>query len=102
MRLSCFGSCSFKLSPVSVNFLYYYSILCGKKQAERYILCCKQSSGGVMLLREEIRKLGVPVLILDGDALDRRNSHDGQIRTRLEAFLEMLDQQEGQEQKHED
>ncbi len=63
---------------------------------------CKQSSGGVMLLREEIRKLGVPVLILDGDALDRRNSHDGQIRTRLEAFLEMLDQQEGQEQKNED
>ena len=53
---------------------------------------CKQSSGGVMLLKEEIAKTGVPMLILDGDALDRRNSHDGQIRTRLEAFLEMIDQ----------
>lgn len=30
------------------------------------------------------------MLILDGDAMDRRNSHDGQIKTRLEAFLELL------------
>jgi len=51
---------------------------------------CKQSSGGAMLLREEMQKMGVPILILDGDALDRRNSHDGQIKTRLEAFLEMI------------
>ena len=43
-------------------------------------------------VKEEIAKTGVPMLILDGDALDRRNSHDGQIRTRLEAFLEMIDQ----------
>ena len=34
---------------------------------------------------------GIPMLILDGDGIDRRNSHDGQIRTRLEAFLEMLE-----------
>ena len=31
------------------------------------------------------------MLILDGDGIDRRNSHDGQIKTRLEAFLEMLE-----------
>ncbi|BCN31143.1 2-hydroxyacyl-CoA dehydratase subunit D [Anaeromicropila herbilytica] len=52
---------------------------------------CKQSSGGVMLLKEEMKKLGVPMLILDGDGMDRRNSHDGQIKTRLEAFLEMIE-----------
>lgn len=34
MRLSCFGSCSFKLSPVSVNFLHY-SILSGEFQWEQ-------------------------------------------------------------------
>ena len=34
------------------------------------------------------------MLILDGDGIDRRNSHDGQIKTRLEAFLEMLDVEE--------
>lgn len=36
------------------------------------------------------------MLILDGDGIDRRNSHDGQIRTRLEAFLEMLESGEEQ------
>lgn len=55
---------------------------------------CKQSAGGVMLLKEEMRRMNVPMLILDGDAMDRRNSHDGQIKTRLEAFLELLDQEE--------
>jgi benzoyl-CoA reductase/2-hydroxyglutaryl-CoA dehydratase subunit BcrC/BadD/HgdB len=54
---------------------------------------CKQSSGGVMLIRERMRKLGVPMLALDGDAIDRRNCHDGQIRTRFEAFLELLEQE---------
>lgn len=52
---------------------------------------CKQSSGGAILLKEEMNKMNIPMLTLDGDALDRRNSHDGQIKTRLEAFLELLD-----------
>ena len=42
------------------------------------------------------------MLILDGDGIDKRNSHDGQIKTRLEAFLEMLDsggRQKKQERK---
>ncbi len=55
---------------------------------------CKQSSGGVMLLKEEMRRKGIPMLILDGDAMDRRNSHDGQIKTRLEAFLELVKTEE--------
>ena len=42
-------------------------------------------------LAEAEQELGIPMLILDGDGIDRRNSHDGQIRTRLEAFLEMLE-----------
>ena len=33
------------------------------------------------------------MLILDGDGIDRRNSHDGQIKTRLEAFLEILSEE---------
>jgi len=58
---------------------------------------CKQSSGGSQLMKEAMRKAGVPMLILDGDALDRRNSHDGQIRTRFEAFLELINQKEKEE-----
>ena len=41
-------------------------------------------------MKEKMRDLGVPMLILDGDAIDRRNCPDGQIKTRLEAFLELL------------
>lgn len=55
---------------------------------------CKQSNGGSMLLKESISKLNVPMLILDGDAMDRRNSHDGQIKTRFEAFLELINKED--------
>lgn len=54
---------------------------------------CKQSSGGVMLLKEQLASAHIPLLILDGDALDKRNCPEGQIKTRLEAFLEMLQKQ---------
>lgn len=53
-------------------------------------LGCKQSAGGAMQLKEAIRKKGIPMLVLDGDCMDRRNCQDGQIKTRLEAFLEMI------------
>ena len=32
------------------------------------------------------------MLTLDGDGCDRRNIKDGQMRTRLEAFLELLEE----------
>ena len=43
-----------------------------------------------MQIKEVAAQRGIPLLILDGDAIDRRNSHEGQIRTRTEAFIEML------------
>lgn len=55
---------------------------------------CKQSSGGVMLMKEKMSEAGIPMLILDGDALDRRNNHDGQVKTRFEAFLELIGQED--------
>jgi benzoyl-CoA reductase/2-hydroxyglutaryl-CoA dehydratase subunit BcrC/BadD/HgdB len=54
---------------------------------------CKQASGGNMLLKDSKNKLNIPMLTLDGDAVDRRNSHDGQIKTRLEAFLELINEE---------
>lgn len=56
---------------------------------------CKQSAGGVQLIKERMRAKGIPMLVLDGDAIDRRSSQDGQTRTRLEAFLELLEGGEG-------
>ncbi len=55
---------------------------------------CKQASGGSVLLKEAMKEEGIPMLILDGDGIDKRNNHDGQIKTRLEAFLEMLEGEE--------
>ena len=63
---------------------------------------CKQSSGGSILLKEKLKDMDIPMLILDGDGIDRRNSHDGQIKTRLEAFLEMLDSGENREAEKEE
>lgn len=54
---------------------------------------CRQSSGGVKLLKDEVNKSGLPFLSLDGDGVDRRNSPSGQINTRLEAFFEMLEKE---------
>ncbi len=51
---------------------------------------CRQSAGGTALLKKAAGKRNLPMLILDGDVIDRRNVHEGQIRTRTEAFLEML------------
>lgn len=52
---------------------------------------CRQSSGGVMILKKEMQKRNIPFLSIDGDGVDRRNSGNEQIRTRIEAFLEMID-----------
>ena len=52
---------------------------------------CKQASGGSVLLKERMKEKELPMLILDGDGIDKRNSHDGQIKTRLEAFLELIE-----------
>jgi benzoyl-CoA reductase/2-hydroxyglutaryl-CoA dehydratase subunit BcrC/BadD/HgdB len=53
---------------------------------------CKQSFGGFMLLKKELEKLDVPFLVIDGDAVDRRNSPEEQVNTRLSAFFELLTQ----------
>ncbi len=51
---------------------------------------CRQSCGGAQLVREALQEIGVPTLILDGDCVDEREYQEGQISTRLEAFLESL------------
>jgi len=52
---------------------------------------CKQSNGGVFLLRDALQGAGIPALVMDGDACDRRNMSMGQAETRLQAFLELLE-----------
>ena len=51
---------------------------------------CKQTMGRSGRLKEELTAAGIPTLVLDGDGCDERNSSDGQVATRLNAFMEML------------
>lgn len=53
-------------------------------------LGCKQSMGATFMIKDLAAELGLPFLHIDGDFVDRRNNQEGQNRTRLEAFLEML------------
>lgn len=51
---------------------------------------CRQSCGGAPLVKKALQQRGVPTLIIDGDCVDDREYQEGQISTRLEAFLESL------------
>ncbi|MCS7261393.1 MAG: 2-hydroxyacyl-CoA dehydratase family protein, partial [Anaerolineae bacterium] len=51
---------------------------------------CRQSAGALYVLRAQLRREGVPLLILDGDCVDPSNLPLGPLRTRIEAFMEML------------
>ncbi|MCI2056778.1 MAG: 2-hydroxyacyl-CoA dehydratase family protein [Oscillibacter sp.] len=52
---------------------------------------CKQTMGLSARFKQELEADGFPTLILSGDGCDRANSSDGQVATRLNAFLEMLE-----------
>ena len=51
---------------------------------------CRQGTGTRGLLQRGLQEHGIPVLNLDVDCIDSRNFAEGQLRTRLEAFLEMV------------
>lgn len=52
---------------------------------------CKQSCGGVYLLKDALMEKGIPFLSIDGDGVDRRNTQNGQLMTRVQAFLEIME-----------
>ncbi len=51
---------------------------------------CRQGTGARGLMENGLREIGVPVLNLEVDCVDSRKFTEGQLRTRLEAFMEML------------
>jgi len=51
---------------------------------------CKQTIGASGILKDALEEAGLPTLVLDGDGCDVDNNSDGQLQTRLGAFLEML------------
>ncbi len=51
---------------------------------------CRQGTGARGLMAAGLREIDIPVLNLEVDCVDQRNFSEGQVRTRLEAFMEML------------
>ena len=52
---------------------------------------CKGTIGASSLIKSSLEKAGIPTMILDGDGCNPANSSDGQVSTRLQAYLEMLE-----------
>ncbi len=52
---------------------------------------CKQTMGLSQLAKQAMEAEGLPTLVLDGDGCDSRNVADGQMVTRVNAFLEQLE-----------
>jgi len=52
---------------------------------------CRQGAGARGLISDGLKEIGVPVLNLEVDCVDKRNFAEGQLRTRIEAFVEMLE-----------
>ena len=52
---------------------------------------CRQGTGARGLISDGLKEIGVPVLNLEVDCVDTRNYAEGQLRTRIEAFVEMLE-----------
>lgn len=51
---------------------------------------CKHTLGGAQIAKQKFEEAGYPCLILDGDGCDRSHGGEGQMATRVEAFIEML------------
>jgi len=51
---------------------------------------CRQSNAGARIIKDSLGEMGIPVLVLDGDCVDRSNSSAGQIKTRLQGYIEIL------------
>lgn len=52
---------------------------------------CKQSSGSIELVKGIFDELKIPFLSLDGDCVDHTSSASEQFKTRVQAFLEMIE-----------
>ena len=51
---------------------------------------CRHSNGGARILKDSLKKIDIPMLVLDGDCINKNNSSEGQILTRLQGFIEIV------------
>ncbi len=51
---------------------------------------CRQSNGGARIIKDSLKEINIPTLVLDGDCVNKNNSSQGQAKTRLQGFIEIL------------
>lgn len=51
---------------------------------------CRQGTGARGLIADGLREIGVPSLSLEVDCIDERAFAEGQVRTRVDAFMELI------------
>ncbi len=52
---------------------------------------CRYLSATTQIVKEKIlQSKNIPLLVIDGDCIDRKDYSDGQIKTRIDAFMEIL------------
>lgn len=56
---------------------------------------CRQGTGSRGLVEATLKELDVPVINLEVDCADSRNFAEGQLKTRLQAFMELLGSRRG-------
>lgn len=60
-------------------------------------MSCRPSAAGMIDLKKAIQdRCGIPVLILQGDQADPRAYSDAQVKTRIETFVELMNQSKKQ------
>ena len=52
---------------------------------------CRHSNGGARIIKDSLKEQDIPMLLLDGDCLNKNNSSEGQMLTRLQGFMEIVD-----------
>ena len=55
---------------------------------------CKGTIGASTLIKRELENDGISTMVLDGDGCNPANTSDGQVSTRLQAFMEMLKEEQ--------
>lgn len=56
---------------------------------------CRYLSANTQIVKDALQTKNIPILVLDGDCIDRRDYSDAQIKTRIDAFIEILNRKKG-------
>lgn len=56
---------------------------------------CRFLSASTQILKDSLQSKHTPILVIEGDCIDRRDYSDAQIKTRIDAFIEILDRKKG-------